>query len=364
MRLETTAGQLRAALYAMGGIVQKYNTVPVLGAVKFEGGRISGTDLDKEVTVTLPTIGEQVGAAAIDYFGLVALARHVDDGETLTISEDDGLAVVTFNGSEYRMASYPVADYPDFDDPSGAVSRTGNAGLVAAMKRVRFAISTEETRYYLNGVAILDSSEGTALLVATDGHRLAMMPLPAAPDGSNGCIIPVGVVQFLVRMGQEPASCVFDAGRGRASFELAGGSLRAKLIDGKYPDIFRVVPRDPTERFAVDRVAALRVLKRLRSFILGRYRGVKLTGTADGLRLTIGSSDRGAAETVGWAGRWIEQAPEAFECGYNVDYLIDAFRALIGDTVTFACCDNLAGSPALLTSDDDALRIVQMPMRV
>lgn len=364
MRLETSAGQLRAALNAMRGIVQKRNIIPVLGAVRFEGGRISGTDLDKEATVTLPTIGQAEGAAAIDYFGLAALARHVDDGETLTISESDGLATIAFNGSEYRMASYPVASYPELTGPCGKLSRTGNAGLVAAMKRVRFAISTEETRYHLNGVAILEDAAGAALMVATDGHRLATMPLPAAPDGSNGCIIPVGVVQYLVRMGQEPSACRFDAEHRRASFDLAGGSLRAKLIDGKYPDIFRVVPSDPTERFAVDRVAALRVLKRLRSFAVYRRYPVKLEGTSDGLRLTLVSGERHASEVIGWAGRWTDGALEAFECGYNIDFLISAFSALSGETVTFSCSDAIAAAPALLTSDDDALRVVQMPMRV
>ncbi|WP_166163161.1 DNA polymerase III subunit beta [Chelativorans oligotrophicus] len=358
MKLETTAAQIRSALHILKGVVGRRNTTPVLGTVKFENGQLTGTNLDIEATVALPSIGSQEGTAAIDYFGLAAIAHHIARDETVMVAEEQGIASLSFNGSTYRMPSYPVADFPVFGTVDGPRSSAGNLGLVNAMRRVRFAISTEETRYYLNGVAIVGDREGRPLVAATDGHRLAMLPLPSAPDGSIGKIIPSHLVHLVCRGGIEPDAVIFDEKLPRARFELPGLTISAKLIDGTFPDIFRVVPSSPQPAFSVDRAQLLPVLLRLRAFAYRRA-GVKLEADGSHLKLTMSHLERQATEIVPLAA-----AMTPFSAGFNLDYLVDALSVFRGDTVTFAAEGEASGRPNLMTCTDDPLTIILMPMRV
>lgn len=368
MRMQTTAGHLRTGLRLFRGIIDRRNTIPVLGTVRLADGKMTGTDLDMELSVALPTIGKMEGAAAIDYAGLSSLVGSLDGGEELEIAEANHSATVGFNGSEYRMASCAAADFPDFGAIDGARTATGNLGLVAAMRRVRMAISTEETRYYLNGVALVAGPDGP-VLAATNGHQLALMPLAAMPDGAAGAIVPRFVVHWLCALKREPDSVAFAGvepgsdGRPRARFDFAGMTLSAKLIDGTFPDIFRVIPREPQVAFSIDRKQMLRVLMRMRDFGGGRGRGVKLAGAGNELTLSLvyAAEDRSATERLSLEGG--VSAP--FEVGFNVDYLVSILSELTGERVTFAPeRGEFSSSPCLITSDDDSLRVVLMPMRV
>ncbi|WP_265518945.1 DNA polymerase III subunit beta [Nitratireductor luteus] len=362
MKLETTAGQLHSALKMVSGLVERVAVSPVLTSIKIEDGRLTATNLDMAASVTLPTIGKVEGTATVDYFALSALAKHTAHDERIALAEDSGLATASFNGSEYQMPSYPVSDFPDFGAVEGEATRSDNAGLIHALRRVRFAMSTEETRYYLNGVAFLLDRNEAPMLCATNGHRLALMPLPAAPDGSIGSIVPRHTVNFLARQKGEPSTVVFDQERRRSRFDLPGMTVSAKLIDGTFPDVNRVIPQDAVRLFSVDRAALMRTLRRLCAFSRshGILRSVKLTGTPDGLTLSTSADGRRASERMSF----VSPPEKPFECGYNADYLVDALAALNGETVAFASVDDIANSPTIISAEDDPLLIVQMPMRV
>lgn len=384
MKAQTTAGQLRAGLRLLRGIVDRRCTIPVLGTVRASNGSLTATDLDNEVTVTLPTIGDMDGGVCLDWRGLSALASHIDPDEVMTLEEAGGLASIGFNGSSYRMASCPVGDFPALTMADGAVTKARNLGLIAALRRVRFATSREETRYYLNGAALLTGPKGEALVAATDGHRLAMMPIGTMPEGASGAIIWNRTLAWLCNQRQEPESCTFSGvevvqaedgkpvtRHPRARFEFAGISLTAKLIDGAFPDIFRVIPSDPQPVFSADRPKLLRVLARIRAFGAGAH-GIKLAGSKG--ELTISFADKFEARDA----REILQVDMGerpdFMAGYNINYLLDALRQLRGDKVTFSASGDpgatapvtnpLGNNPTLITCDDDQLRIVQMPMRL
>ncbi|MFC3071504.1 DNA polymerase III subunit beta [Shinella pollutisoli] len=363
MRLQTTAGQLRAGLRALQGIVGPHYTAPILSTVKLGGGRLVGASLDARLSVALPSIGAMEGEVAIDHRALRALAASVDRDVVLTIDGSGERAAVTFGGSEYRMPSLAADAFPADPEIEGERAATGNLGLVAAIRRVLFAMSREETRYYLNGVAILVDPDGQALVAATDGHRLATCPLDVAPEGSRGLIVPAPIAGWLSRQGREPEACVFDPGRKRARFELAGMTLSARLIDGTYPDVFRVIPKDARPALVVDRQMLLRALRRIRAFSPYSFKGVRLL--AEGGHLTVTMSDAGegcaAREAVPLAEG---HAVGAFDAGYNVGYLCSALAALQGDLVTVSAPASPGGSPAVFTAEGDRLRVVQMPMRV
>lgn len=357
MRLETTAASLRAAMDLTRGLIGRGNTIPVLATVKIGGGKVTANNLDMQAEIALPTIGTCEGEAAIDASALAGLSRHVRADETVTLSESDGLANISFNGSEYRLASLPASDFPDFDAVEGVIVATDNMGIVNAMRRVRFAASTEEFRYYLNGVCFFKKPDGV-MLCATDGHRLAMVDLPSAPEGSEGKIVPNDCVAYLCARKGEPKAATFE--NLRARFDYDGLTVSAKLIDGTYPDVARINPKDATPHFTVNRSDALAALRRMACFTGSNWRGVKITGSKDGLVLSMKQGEREAVERVAAT---VHVA--RFEAGYNCGYLIDILRHFQADEVTFAAEANcIAGAPALITAEGDALRVVLMPMRV
>lgn len=360
MKMQTSAGQLRSALGAFRGIINRRNTIPVLGTVKLQSGLLVGTDLDSEISVKIASIGPMEGDACLDWFALSALAGHIDDDVPLTLTDENSLATVAFNGSAYQLGSLPASDFPEFKTPEGHRTMTGNLGLVAAMSRIRFAMSSEETRYYLNGVAIINDAAGKTLLVATTGHQLAMMPLDAAPEGSVGAIIPRPIVHYLCQRKAEPDGCVFDSERLRARFDFAGMVLTTKLIDGKFPDIFRVLPKDPAKLFSVDRNALVRTLIRMRAFTSGPFKAVKLSLLDDILTLSMKTGESTATETLVVTSMGGQPA----EAGFNVDYLISILSGFRGDSVTFSAEAPFSSNPTVITSDNDPLTVLQMPMRV
>jgi DNA polymerase-3 subunit beta len=356
MKVQTTAGQLRAGLRLFKGIISRRNTIPVLGTVLLRDGKLTGTDLDCEISVALPSIGPMEGAAAIDWFALSALANAIDRDDELSLDESDGVARVAFNGSDYRMPSIPPGDFPAFNPVEGVASSTGNLGLVAALRRVRFAICQNETRYYLNGVALLKDADGQAIVVATDGHRVAVMPIDFMPEGAEGGIIPQHVVAWLCVQGLEPDSVVFNGAAARARFEFAGATLATKLIDGKFPDILKVVPAERRPVFEADRLSLLRLFRRMRAFQRHwRYPAAKMSGGAGGLAFTMKDNGFEMRESfdVGEV--------EPFEVGFSLIYLIDAMTALRGERVTFHA--GPSGEPWTITSDGDKLWILLMPRR-
>lgn len=361
MLMETSAGQLHAALKMFAGLIEGRVTTPVLGSVMFDGDSLTGTDCDMEATVKVGTIGKAKGSSVIDYRRLSALVRSLPADETVTLGEDDRLASLTFNGSTYRMPAYAVSDFPTFRSFEAAPHTTDNLGFVAAMKRVRFAVSTEEARYYLNGVAMVKDSGGNMWVCATNGHQLAMLPVAGMPEAWAGAILPRRMVDWLIRRGVEPSSVAISADGLNARVELPGATLRAKLIDGSYPDIWRVVPSDTTTVFAVDRQKFLTVLRRMDDFVSGSMSAVRLSVESAGLVVSMAEAGVAAAEER----LDIQDAPtKPVVVGFNVQLLIAHLRMLQGDVAIFSCDGPTCSAPMTITCDGDPLRLLLMPMRI
>lgn len=363
MRLETTAGHLRSALSAFRGVVERRNTIPVLSMVKFADGRMCATNLDIELSLSLPTVGRHAGEAAIDYFALAGLAGHIPADDAVTIEDDSGMATLAFNGSSYRMAALPAGDFPHMNDAEGPTVHVGNLGLAAAMRRVAFAISTEETRYYLNGTAFVTDSDGQSYLAATTGHMLALVPIDDLPEGAAGKIMPRDLVRYLCRAASEPETLTFDATRPLCRIGMQGGTtILAKTIDGTFPDVFRVIPKDASPGLTVDRAHLIRVLRRMIAFASQKGRPVKLTAKAGALdlQMTEGVSGRLAQETM----PAVETAAGGWEATFNADYLLRVLTCLEGETVTFSSDTEPASAPCIISGEGDPLILVLMPMRV
>lgn len=365
MTIQMTAGALASGLKLLSGVVEHRVTFPVLGCFELSNGKLFGSNLDVDVEVEVPASGKAV-LPPIEYRGVARLARLIDGDETLTIepaSPAKGRHEVElrFNGSRYQLP-HADSELPRLDMPADAVAtQAGNLGLLAAMRRVAPFISTEETRYYLNGICLSRGPDGAPCVVATDGHRLAWMPTGAVAmaEGESDPIIPRDALKVLLAQKAEPGTVQFGALRTR--FEWPGLRLTAKLIDGTYPDFRRVIPKfetAPALEVELPRGAMLAALRRLSVMSDVSSRPVKTWFSADGLQLSMLCDGQSFEETVALAGPAAEHVS-----GFNAGYLIQVLRSFPNAEVIRMYHEE-PGAPAMFTADGDALTVVLMPMRV
>jgi DNA polymerase-3 subunit beta len=364
MQMKTNAGSLAGALGLVGRLVQRRRGIPILGAVKLEHRKMSVLGgVDMRADIALPTVGKARGAAVIDFQALAGLTRHIPRDEIVEIAGDHSLAAIKFNGSEYHLPSYAASDFPGvLEKIEGQRTALDNAGFIAAIRRVMFAASTSEYRYYLNGVASINL-DGEPVVVATDGHRMAYLPIPFMPNGAEGAILPNDAVAFLARMKVEPKASVYSPEERRARFEYDGLVFTTECIKGTYPDIARVIPQSPIPYIRVNRLDVIAALRRLLSLDSLGDGAVVLSGSDDRLLMVRGVGDCCGRETI----PCVTPQSGCLRVGFNGRYLIDVLSALRGDFVTFSAsppAGEIGLFASLITSDGDPLRIVLMPMRV
>lgn len=235
MKIETTAGMLKTSLALVGRVLSRRCSVPILGAVLFDGAHVRATNLDIDITVPLIAKRAQ-GRAAIAYRPLVALVRALPDGEEVTLAGGEEGATLTFASGRYDLPVYPASDFPELDAFEWADIAIDGDRLKRALGFVAGCVSREETRYYFNGV-FLDADR----VVATNGHLLGVHPHGATVAAEQQCILPSGLVALLLSL---PVAARFSLApnRHRCRVEAGGAVVVAKLIDGTFPDWRRVVP--------------------------------------------------------------------------------------------------------------------------
>lgn len=380
------------ALELATSVAEKRSTVPILEAVNIVANgalRFEATDLDTHATVEIAYAGEAIPPFALRVPHRVAAALRQIDEDDVTIGAPVEKRVRIASGAlDTTIAFYPSEDFPD-PVPLAHEEFTVDigAGELAQIARVMPAISTEETRYYLNGICVDRIDEWTYRFVATDGHRLFMadIPLPGAvgaiPDRT---IIPrrflLTVLKHFAKakdparliwgrrlLENKPDSSLAPEPGGAPLVRVAGlvgaarVALTSKLIDGTYPDYTRVIPREFTHTLRASRAALMRGLRGVTAFNSDKFRAVKLEAVDGGLRISLHSVDLGDAAIVVPAEHGLES--ETLICGFNGQYLMDALAALRGDEVQFDF--NASGDPvAIHDPSDTAFRVVQMPMRV
>ena len=237
--------------------------------------------------------------------------------------------------------------------------------LARLIDKTRFAISTEETRYYLNGIYLHTvESEGVQVLraVATDGHRLAQadFPVPEGAAGMPGVIVPRKTVLELQKLVEEEDGLVrVGVSDTKIRFEFGGVVLTSKLIDGTFPDYERVIPTGNDKALEVDTRVFAQAVDRVSTISSEKGRAVKLNIAADRLTLTVNNPDSGSAEEEIAA----SYSSDPIDVGFNSRYLLDIAGQFKGDTATFMLSDS--GSPTILRdAADDRVLYVLMPMRV
>ena len=371
MKVSIERSALLKSLSHVQSVVEKRNTIPILANVMLEAEgtslSLTATDLDIAVVEETEATVHAPGATTVSAHTLFDIVRKLPDGSTVEINlEDDERLVVTAGRSLFRLSALDRSDFPVMSADTLPYRFTLVASeLKRLVDKARFAISTEETRYYLNGiyVHVAESAEGTRLrAVATDGHRLAQVEqdLPDGADGMPGVIIPrktVGEIRKLIdELDGDIAIALSDT---KIQFSFAGTVVTSKLIDGNFPDYSRVIPQENDKVLELDGRLFAEAVDRVSTISSDKTRSVKLGLSDDQLTLSVNSPDSGSA-TEEIAAHY---TAEAMEIGFNSRYLLDILAQVEGDTVELQLADPAA--PTVVRDSVDAGSLyVLMPMRV
>ncbi len=367
-----------ALVRAMGQVarvVERRNTIPVLSntLIRLYPGAVelTATDLDIEARVRVETEGTSgLGAITVPAAMLSDIARKVPDGAQVSLAWEDNATKVEVRAgrSRFTLQALPASDYPDIADGEYPHAfALAAADLQAMIEATSFAISAEETRYYLNGIflhapAPEPGEEARLIAVATDGHRLARYAI-ALPEGAAampGIIIPRKTVAELAALAKtKPGNIRVEVSTAKIRVTAGDITLTSKLIDGTFPDYTRVIPRTNDKEAVLAREALVQAAERVATVSTERGRAIRLNLEGDRLLLSAINPDTGEAEEevdISYSG------PDML-IGFNARYLLDALGTLAATSVTLSLSDG--GGPAVLTSPEAVRQlIVLMPMRV
>jgi DNA polymerase-3 subunit beta len=372
MKVTVERSALLKSLGHVHRVVERRNTIPILANVliQAENAKLAfrATDLDLEVTETIPAEVGPSGATTVPAHMFYEIVRKLPEGAQIVLEASGDRAVLTIRAGRARftLQTLPVSDFPDLAAGDMTHSfKVSAADLKRLIDKASFAISTEETRYYLNGIylhAAGAAKAATLRAVATDGHRLAQveLPLPAGADGMPGIIIPrktVGEVQRLIEDGE--AEATIELSPGKIRFTIGDVVLTSKLIDGTFPDYGRVIPLGNNKELVVDKAEFEAAVDRVSTVSSERGRAVKLALTAGKLTLSVTNPDSGSATEE----LEVEYESDPLDIGFNSRYLLDIAAQIEGETAVLKLAD--PGSPTLIQDrESKGALYVLMPMRV
>ncbi|WP_439816119.1 DNA polymerase III subunit beta [Zavarzinia sp. CC-PAN008] len=374
MRLTIERGALLRTLSHVHSVVERRNTIPILSNVLIEAsaGKLSLTATDLDLSI-VEDVGAEVrtpGATTAPAHTLFDIVRKLPDGAEVELTykadEGGGRLVLSAGRSRFALTCLPREDFPVMTD--GALPHRfaiAAGSLRDLIDKTRFAISTEETRYYLNGIYLHAMEvDGMQVLrgVATDGHRLAriQLPLPEGASGIPGVIVPRKAVQEVRKLLDEcQGDVVVTLSETKIRFTLDGVTLTSKLIDGTFPEYSRVIPTANDKVLEVDAKAFAQAVDRVSSITSEKTRAVKLALDTDRVLLTVTSPDQGSASEELAA----TYRADPLEIGFNARYLLDITAQIDSETARFVLADPVA--PTLVRdSEDETALYVLMPMRV
>ncbi len=372
MKISIERGALLKAVSQAQSVVERRNTIPILANVLIEATgetvQFRATDLDIEVLDKAPAQVERAGATTVSATTLHEIVRKLPDGALVMLTADDaaGRLTVEAGRSTFSLATLPREDFPIMASSEYQSNFTAPATVLRRLfDKSKFAISTEETRYYLNGVYMhVAEADGGKVLrcVATDGHRLARIDavLPEGAGGMPGVIVPrktVGEMRKL--LDDDDAQIAVSVSETKVRFATPDITLTSKVIDGTFPDYTRVIPQGNTRRLEVDAAEFARAVDRVATVSSERSRAVKLQLEEDRLILSVNAPDSGAAEEE----LAVAYGDERLEIGFNAKYLLEIASQVDRENAVFMF--NSSGDPTLMREGNDQSAVyVVMPMRV
>ena len=371
MKLVIERSALLKSLGHVQSVVERRTTIPILSNVRLDAAKgalsLNATDMDLEIVDTAEADVGKTGSTTAPAHTLYDIVRKLSDGAQVELSFGGGSQLTLTSGrSRFQLSCLPVDDFPalalgDFTHTFSLAA----ADLRSLIDRTRFAISTEETRYYLNGIYLHGAdSDGVDVLrtVATDGHRLARveLPLPDGAAGMPGIIVPRKAVSEIRKLIEETEGDVsVSLSDAKIRFSMGNTVLTSKLIDGTFPDYERVIPTGNDKVMETDCKTLSQAADRVSAISSEKSRSIKLNMEKGLVTLSASSPEHGSA---------IEEVEASYdagqlEIGFNARYLLDIMQQIEGDAARFTMAD--AASPTVIRDVSDGSAVyVLMPMRV
>ncbi|MBA2919262.1 DNA polymerase III subunit beta [Sphingomonas sp. MAH-20] len=370
MKATIERATLLRGLAHVQSVVERRNTIPILSNVLVDatgdgGIRLMATDLDLQIVETVEAAIDQPGATTVSAHTLFDIVRKLPEGSQVQLSSAEGKMTIVAGRARFNLQTLPRDDFPVIAEGELPTRfELPAATLRQIIDKTRFAISTEETRYYLNGIFfhVSDDAQPVLKAAATDGHRLARVTVPR-PDGADGMpdvIVPRKCVGELRKLLEEvDGSVTVSLSATKIRFDLGAAILTSKLIDGTFPDYSRVIPTGNDKLLKLDPKSFMEGVDRVSTIASEKTRAVKMALDRDKITLSVTSPENGTAseEVPG------DYAAQGFEIGFNARYLMDILHQIDGDMVEVHLAD--AAAPTLIRENDNAPALyVLMPMRV
>jgi DNA polymerase-3 subunit beta len=365
MKISAKRDELLRPLQQIVSVVERRQTLPILANVLigFHDQRLhlTATDLEVELRTTAPAEGSGAAEFTVPARKMLDICKALPEGAPVDLDVEGEKVVLRSGRGRYTLGVLPAQDYPIIDIPKASESMQVPARVIKRLiDKTHFAMAHQDVRYYLNGL-LLELRGGRIRAVATDGHRLALCDAPL--DGNsvdNQVILPRKAVMELGRLleaSDQPVT--LEISNSHLRVMLPNGSFTTKLIDGRFPDYERVMPRGQTFVMAADREVLRQALARTAILSNEKYRGIRFRLAGDLLHLQAHNPEQDEAEEeieVGYQG-------EDLTIGFNVGYLLDVLAVLEGERVNMALIDS--NSSALLGEENgEECRYVVMPMRL
>src|SRR5271156_6112518 len=372
MKVTVERTELLRSLGHVHRVVERRNTIPILANVLLHADRtklaLKATDLDVEITDTIAAEVGPGGSTTVPAHMFFDIVRKLPDGAQIILESAGARAALAIRAgrSRFTLQTLPESDFPDLAPGEMTHNFTLKAAdLKRLIDKTQFAISTEETRYYLNGIYLHAAGSGktqTLRAVATDGHRLAQaeIELPKGAVGMPGIIVPrktVGEVQRL--MEDTEAEVAIELSPGKIRFTVGQAVLTSKLIDGTFPDYARVIPLNNDKELVVDKKDFEAAVDRVSTVSSERGRAVKLSVSGGRLLLSVTNPDSGSATEE----LEVEYEADPIDIGFNSRYLLDIAAQIESEAAVLRLAD--PGSPTLIQDKESKGALyVLMPMRV
>ncbi len=365
MKFTAAREALLKPLQAVIGVVERRQTMPILSNILIiaKNGQLSvtATDLEVELVAQTDVQAESDGEITVSGRKLLDICRAVPEGSEVSVSLSGEKLSVKAGRSKFNLVTLPAAEFPVIEDIRASQTITvSQAVLGRLIEKTHFSMAQQDVRYYLNGM-LLETGGNHLRAVATDGHRLALCQ--AEVDGADlevqQVIVPRKGVLELQRLMSGDGDLNLEFGANHVRVQLEGIRFTSKLIDGRFPEYDRVIPKESSNELKADRGEFKSALQRTAILSNEKYRGIRLVIRDSGVVLQAHNPEQEEAEEE----LAVEYGGEDIEIGFNVNYLLDALGAVEGDDVTLSVQDSNSSCLIRQPGNDDCTFVV-MPMRL
>lgn len=366
MKFSVNREDLLRPLQQVAGVVERRQTLPVLSnlllQIKEQELSMTGTDLEVELIGRLPVAVEDAGEITVPARKLVDICREIPDKADIEFSLQDGRLEIRSGRFRSTLSTLPAVDFPSVDQSASELStEIDSKSFKSLLDKTAFAMAQQDVRYFLNGM-LVEIGEGHVRAVATDGHRLALSDLQQAElsAGANQVIVPrKGVIEVQRLLQEVEGSVSLSIGSSHLCVVSEAFTLTTKLVDGKFPDYERVIPKEGDKIVFADKQELRQALSRTAILSNEKFRGIRVSLSSGQLQLSANNPEQEEAEeTVS-----VEYEGDSLEVGFNVSYLQDVLNVIDNEKVRVTLHDPNSSAVIEDPELEDAVYVV-MPMKL